>query len=131
MWLSAGFGTAPASAPRLWWALAANGFLDGAITAAFIATASVRQQRTPRHLLGRVAAASTVCNAAARVVRAAGVGLLLHFFGPRTALVTDAVLLGLAACYVTIRPHEARSEPTQVVTPRRVPVPLRCHRARR
>jgi MFS family permease len=103
MWLSAGFMVGLAVAPRFWWALAANGLLDGAITAAFIATASVRQQHTPRQLLGRVTAASTVCNGAARVVGAGGVGLLLRSFGPRTALVVDAVLLGLAALYVTTR----------------------------
>jgi hypothetical protein len=86
---AADFGTALAGAPRLWWALAANAFLDGAVTAAFIVTASLRQQRTPRHLLGRATAASTVCNSVARVIGAGGVGLLLHFVGPRTALVTD------------------------------------------
>lgn len=101
MWLSAGLMVPLAVAPRFWWALVANGLLDGAVTAAFIATASVRQQHTPRRLLGRVTAASALCTAASRVIGAGGVGLLLRSFGPRTALLVDGVLLMLAALYVT------------------------------
>jgi len=111
LWLSAGFVLVLAAAQGFWWALIANGFVDGAITAGFIATATVRQQHTPLALLGRVTAASTVCNAIARVVGVAGVGLLLKTFGARPALGVDAVLLAAAALYLTTQ--TASREPTR------------------
>jgi predicted MFS family arabinose efflux permease len=84
-----------AGAQSFWWALVANGLLDGFITAAFIAAASVRQAHTPNEVMGRVGAASAVANNLARVVGAVGVGVLLSVFGGRVALAADALLLGL------------------------------------
>jgi hypothetical protein len=92
-----------AAAAGFWWALVANGFLDGAVTAAFIATATVRQQYTPIDTLGRVTAASVLCNSIARVAGVAGIGLILKYAGGRTALVADAALLIAAALFVTVR----------------------------
>jgi MFS family permease len=101
--LSAAFLVLLAFARGFLWALLANGLLDMAVTAAFIATASVRQQRTPANLMGRVTAVSIVCNAAARVVGVGGVGVLLTVFGGRVALLADATVLAAAAALAWVR----------------------------
>jgi hypothetical protein len=85
------------------WALLANGLLDMAVTAAFIATASLRQQRTPASVMGRVTAVSIVCNAAARIAGVGGVGVLLTVFGGRVALLADATVLAAAAAVAWVR----------------------------
>jgi len=94
--LSCAAAIALATAQSFWWALVANGVLDGFITAGFMATATVRQARTPNAIMGRVGAASTLANNLARVVGVAGVGVLLAVYGGRFALAADAALLGLA-----------------------------------
>jgi predicted MFS family arabinose efflux permease len=110
--LGAGFVALLALAGGFWWALAANALADAAVTAGFIATASVRQQRTPLALLGRVAAGSAVCNAAARVLGAGGVGLLLTWQGARVTLLVDAALLAVAAAAVAVGRHEPVPSPS-------------------
>jgi MFS family permease len=94
--LSGAAAVALAVAQSFWWALVANGVLDGFITAGFITTATVRQARTPNAIMGRVGAASALANNLARVVGVAGAGVLLAACGGRVALVADAALLGLA-----------------------------------
>jgi len=103
---SAGFLVVLAIAPRFWWALVANALVDGAVTGAFIAVATLRQQRTPGSILGRVTAASALCNAGARVVAVAGTGVLLAGIGARPTLMIGAVMLLLAAAYVTVNRAE-------------------------
>jgi hypothetical protein len=98
--LSAGFLIVLAAAPAFWWALVATGLVDAAITGAFITVATVRQQRTPAAVLGRVTAASVLCNAGARVVGVAGVGVLLANIGARPTVAISAAVLLLAAGYV-------------------------------
>lgn len=101
-----------AVAPGFWWALVANGFVDGAVTAAFITVATIRQQRTPAAELGRVSAASALCNAGARVLGVAGVGALLAVAGARVTLGVGAAVLALAAGYVLVsRPRTGPPEP--------------------
>lgn len=103
-----------ATAPGFWWALVANGFVDGAITAAFITVATIRQQRTPAAVLGRVSAASALCNAGARVLGVAGVGVLLAVTGARVTLSIGAAALMLAAGYVLAgRPGAAPPDPAE------------------
>lgn len=85
-----------AAAQSFWWALVANGVLDAFVTAGFIATATVRQTRTPNQVMGRVGAASALANNLARVVGVATVGVLLAAFGARAALAADAAVLVLA-----------------------------------
>jgi len=94
--LSCAAAGALAAVQSFWWAVVANGVLDGFITAGFIATATVRQARTPNVIMGRVGAASALANNLARVVGVAGVGVLLAAYGGRVALAADAALLGLA-----------------------------------
>lgn len=101
-----------AVAPGFWWALVANGFVDGAVTAAFITVATIRQQRTPAAELGRVSAASALCNAGARVLGVAGVGALLAVAGARLTLGVGAGVLALAAGYVLVsRPGTGAPDP--------------------
>jgi hypothetical protein len=101
-----------AVAPGFWWALVANGFVDGAVTAAFITVATIRQQRTPAAELGRVSAASALCNAGARVLGVAGVGALLAAVGARVTLGAGAAALVLAAGYVLAsRPRAGEPDP--------------------
>lgn len=84
-----------ALARGFWWALIANGVLDGFITTGFIASATIRQSRTPNSVLGRVGAASALANNLARVLGAAGVGVLLSTYGGRVGIAADAVVLGV------------------------------------
>jgi MFS family permease len=91
-----------AGARSFWWALVANGVLDGFITAGFIAAATVRQAHTPNEIMGRVGAASAVANNLARVLGAIGAGVLLSAYGGRVALAVDAVLLGLAGLVLLV-----------------------------
>lgn len=96
-----------AASPSLPWALVANGLLDACVTAGFIATTTTRQARTPNDLLGRIAAASAVTLALARVAATAGAGLLLATAGARVTLAVDAALL-LAAAAGSLR-HDTPS----------------------
>ncbi len=101
--LSAVAATALALSGSFWWALVANGALDAFITAGFIATSTIRQARTPNDVLGRVASVSSIANNLARVVGAAGVGLLAGAFGARMALAVDAALLGTIGLLVVVQ----------------------------
>ena len=100
-----------AVAPRFWWALVANALVDAAVTGAFIAAATLRQQHTPGPVLGRGTAASALCNAGARVVAVAATGALLAGIGARPTLLLGAGMMLLAAAYVAAarRPRAARA----------------------
>jgi hypothetical protein len=115
LWLSAGFAAVLAWSNGFWWALIANGLLDGAITGAFIATAVVRQQYTPVAMLGRISAASLVYNGVARLLGVGGIGLLLSGFDGRTALMVDSALLAVAAgCTSWSARHRVEDNPRRV-----------------
>ena len=120
LWLCAAFAVLLAWAGGFWWALVANGLLDGAITGAFIATAVVRQQYTPLAMLGRISAASLVYNSVGRLLGIGGVGLLLAAVGARTALLVDAALLAAAAFYTsTWLAHRRAADPARPGRPPR------------
>lgn len=121
LWLSAASVLVLTAAGDFWGALLANAFVDGVVTAGFIATATVRQQRTPVDMLGRITAASVLCNSIARIVGVAGVGLVLKLLGGRAALAADAALLSAAALFVTVRRRRAR-QPLPATT-ESVPLP--------
>jgi len=114
LWLSAALVAVLALATGFWWALVANGLVDGAITAGFIVTATSRQQHTPVSALGRVTAASVVCNGATRFVGIGGAGLLLAAFGARTKLLVDALLLAAAGMYITRAAGSRRTDRSAV-----------------
>jgi predicted MFS family arabinose efflux permease len=117
---SAGAATALALAPAFWWALAANGVLDGFVTAAFITTATTRQARTPHTVLGRVGAVAALTNNLARIVGVTGMGIILSAAGGRWGLVADAVVLALAGLTVLRSARDGRNsgEPDSAHFPR-------------
>jgi MFS family permease len=89
-----------ALANGFWWALLANGVLDGFVTTGFIVSATLRQAHTPNALLGRVGAVSAMANSLARVLGAAGIGVVLAVFGGRVGMAADAALLGVGGLLV-------------------------------
>ncbi|HEY1571744.1 MAG TPA: MFS transporter [Pseudonocardiaceae bacterium] len=89
-----------ALAHGFWWAVVANGVLDGFVTTGFIASATLRQTHTPNAVLGRVGAVSALANNLARVVGVAGIGVVLGAYGGRVGVAVDAALLGIAGLAV-------------------------------
>lgn len=105
-----------ALADGFWWALAANGVLDGFVTTGFIVSATLRQTHTPNAVLGRVGAVSALANNLARVLGVAGIGVVLGAYGGRVGVVVDAALLGVAGLAVA-GISAGRSSATRSVPP--------------
>jgi len=100
------------SATRSWPVVAIGLMLLGTATAFWnITTATVRQQATPRHLLGRVTGAFEVVANGSVALGGPVCGLVAGAFGLPTAMLVPTVAAGLTAALMFWWPSTTQTEP--------------------